>query len=60
MFKENSVSGYIDVLIKQNEVLFQAASFLSVNVPHLQPYPLNLDCSFLHHHRITITARYNH
>lgn len=32
MFKENSFSGYIDVLIKQNEVPFQAVSFLSVNV----------------------------
>lgn len=35
MFKENSFSGYIDVLIKQNEVLFQMVSFLSVNVPYL-------------------------
>lgn len=36
MFKENSFSGYIDVLIKQNEVLFQVVSLLSVNVPYLQ------------------------
>lgn len=60
MFKENSFSGYIDVLIKQNEVLFQAVSSLSVSVLHLQPYTLNPNCSFLHHHRITTTARYNH
>jgi hypothetical protein len=58
MFKENSFSGYLDVLIKQSEVLFQVVSFLSVNVPYLSAtYTLNPDCYFFHHHRIAMTAR---